>query len=183
MVHTGQAGQVMSMIQGMGFNWVKQQVEWKIFEGSEGQYGFGDLDGIINSANASGINVSVQRGQCTRVGRASLDSMEELAVRPRIRRRLQTSLGALAGNYCGSALKAIEVWNEQNLHYEWGNKPLNPAEYVALLAPSYAAIKGACPSMYVISGALTPAGNNAPVCHGRFHLFGRDVPGGFEQLY
>ena len=62
----------------------------------------------------------------------------------------------------GKSLKAIEVWNEQNLHYEWGNKALNPGEYVALLAPAFNAIKGACPSMLVISGALTPAGNNAP---------------------
>ena len=31
---------------------------------------------------------------------------------------------------------------------------------MALLAPAYAAIKAACPSMYVISGALTPAGSN-----------------------
>ncbi len=31
---------------------------------------------------------------------------------------------------------------------------------MALLAPAYAAIKGACPSMYVISGAPTPAGSN-----------------------
>jgi hypothetical protein len=71
-------------------------------------------------------------------------------------------VGALAGKYCGTALKVIEIWNEQNLHYEWGNKPLNPAEYVNLLAAGYAGVKNACPSMWVVSGALTPAGNNAP---------------------
>jgi hypothetical protein len=69
-------------------------------------------------------------------------------------------VGQIAGKYCNTSLKAIEVWNEQNLHYEWGNKPLNAGEYVNLLAASYNAIKGACPSMTVISGALTPAGNN-----------------------
>ena len=69
-------------------------------------------------------------------------------------------LGALAREYCGSSLKAIEVWNEQNLHYEWGNMALDPAAYVNLLRPAYAAIKAACPSMWVVSGALTPAGNN-----------------------
>jgi len=71
-------------------------------------------------------------------------------------------VGQVAGKYCGSSLKMIEVWNEQNLHYEWGNKPLNPGEYVQLLAPAYAAIKAACPSMWVVSGAPTPAGNNPP---------------------
>ena len=54
-------------------------------------------------------------------------------------------VGAVAGRYCGKSLKAIEVWNEQNLHYEWGNKPLNPGEYVQLLALAYNAIKAACP--------------------------------------
>ena len=38
-------------------------------------------------------------------------------------------LGAMAAKYCGTSLKAIEVWNEQNLHYEWGNRPINPSEY------------------------------------------------------
>ena len=58
-----------------------------------------------------------------------------------------------------------------NCHYEWGNKPLNPGEYVALLAPAYAAIKAACPSMWVISGALTPAGNNGNLAMDDFAYF------------
>jgi hypothetical protein len=41
-----------------------------------------------------------------------------------------------------------------------GQQAAQPGEYVALLAPAYAAIKAACPSMWVVSGALTPAGNN-----------------------
>ncbi len=161
MVHNDQAGQVMGMIQGMGFNWVKQQVEWKVFEGSEGAIDFGALDGIINAANASGINVLFSVVNAPGWAREpGFDG--SVGGPPADPQKFANFLGALAGKYCGGPLKAIEVWNEQNLHYEWGNKPLNPGEYVALLAPSYAAIKGACPSMYVISGALTPAGNNPP---------------------
>jgi SH3-like domain-containing protein len=161
MVHNDQAGQVMAMIQGMGFNWVKQQVEWKVFEGSEGAIDFGSLDGIINAANASGINVLFSVVNAPGWAREpGFDG--SVGGPPADPQKFANFLGALAGKYCGGPLKAIEVWNEQNLHYEWGNKPLNPGEYVALLAPSYAAIKGACPSMYVISGALTPAGNNPP---------------------
>jgi hypothetical protein len=72
-------------------------------------------------------------------------------------------LGALASKYCGSSLKAIEVWNEQNLHYEWGNQPIDPAAYMNLLKPAYNTIKQACPSMTVVSGALTPTGAPAPM--------------------
>ena len=159
MVHNDQAGQVMSMVQGMGFNWVKQQVEWKVFEGSEGAIDFGALDGIINAANTSGINVLFSVVNAP--GWAREPGFDGgVGGPPQDPQKFANFLGALAGKYCGSSLKAIEVWNEQNLHYEWGNKPLNAGEYVALLAPSYAAIKGACPSMYVISGAPTPAGSN-----------------------
>jgi hypothetical protein len=161
MVHNDQAGQVMAMTRGMGFNWVKQQIEWRVFEGSQGNIDWGSMEGIIGAANGAGVSLlfsvvnapawAREPGHDGSVGGPPADPNTYAAF-----------VGALAGKYCGSALKAIEVWNEQNLHYEWGNKPLNPGEYVALLAPAYAAIKAACPSMYVISGALTPAGNNPP---------------------
>ena len=41
--------------------------------------------------------------------------------------------------------------------------PLDPAAYMNLLRPAYASIKAACPEMQVISGALTPTGNNGGV--------------------
>jgi murein DD-endopeptidase MepM/ murein hydrolase activator NlpD len=47
----------MEMINGMGFNWVKQQVEWFRHEGSKGAYDFGGLDNLVNQANGAGINV------------------------------------------------------------------------------------------------------------------------------
>jgi hypothetical protein len=72
-------------------------------------------------------------------------------------------LGAMASRYCGTSVKAIEVWNEQNLHYEWGNMPINPAAYMNLLKPAYNRIKSACPSMVVVSGALTPTGAPPPL--------------------
>ena len=69
--------------------------------------------------------------------------------------------GEFAGRYCGR-VQAIEVWNEQNLHYEWGNEKLDAARYVRLLRAAYGAIKRACPSMIVVSGAPTPTGALPP---------------------
>ena len=159
MVHNDQAGQVMNMTTGMGFNWVKQQVEWKVFEPNPGDFQWGALDGIINAANNSGVSLLFSTVNSPPWAREpGFDG--SVGGPPQDPQTFANFNGALAGKYCGTSLKAIEVWNEQNLHYEWGNKPLNPGEYVALLAPSYASIKAACPSMLVISGALTPAGNN-----------------------
>ncbi len=151
--------QVMASTKGMGFNWVKQQIEWKRFEDTQGQIEYGPMDVIVNSANANGINLLfsiVNAPPWAREG--GFDG--SVGGPPADPATYASFVGAVAGKYCGSAVKAIEVWNEQNLHYEWGNKPLNPGEYVNLLAHAYAAIKAACPSMWVVSGAPTPAGNN-----------------------
>ena len=170
MIHNGQEGIVMDKTRELGFGWVKQQIEWKVFESNQGQYGFGDIWPIVNAANSRGINLlfsvvnapswSRESGYDGSVGGPPAD--------PQTFARF---LGRLAGEYCGSSLKAIEVWNEQNLHYEWGNRPINPSEYMALLRPSYGAIKSACPSMYVISGALTPAGDNGSLAMDDFRYF------------
>lgn len=163
MVHTGDAmiQQVMNSTKGMGFNWIKQQIEWRVMEGSAGNIDWGSMDPIVNAANGAGINLLFSVVNAPAWARESgFDG--SVGGPPADPQTYANFVGALAGKYCGSSVKMIEVWNEQNLHYEWGNKPLNPAEYVQLLAPAYGAIKAACPSMVVVSGALTPAGNNPP---------------------
>ncbi len=152
---------------GMGFNWIKQQVEWRHFEGSQGAIDFSELRRITDAAGPRGVNVlfsvvnapewAREPGFDGGVGGPPADPGTYAAF-----------VGRLAGEFCGSQLKAIEVWNEQNLHYEWGNKPLNPADYMNLLRPAYASIKAACPSMLVISGALTPAGDAGPYARDDF---------------
>jgi hypothetical protein len=151
----------MASIQDLGFNWVKQQIEWKVFESSPGNKDFGAADGIINAANAAGV--SVLFSVVNAPGWAREPGFDgSVGGPPADPQTFADFLGAMAAKYCGTSLKAIEVWNEQNLHYEWGNKPLNPADYMNLLRPAYASIKASCPSMKVISGALTPAGSNPP---------------------
>ena len=41
----------------LGFGWVKQQIEWKVFESNQGQYGFGDIWPLVNAANSRGLNL------------------------------------------------------------------------------------------------------------------------------
>ena len=166
MVHNNYAGQVMQKTRELGFGWVKQQIEWKVFEQNQGQYDWGSMQGIIDAANNAGISLLfsvVNAPPWAREGGFE----PNVGGPPADPNTFAKFLGAMAGKYCGTSLKAIEVWNEQNLHYEWGNLPLDPAKYVALLRPAYAEIKRACPQMFVISGALTPAASNgAPQSRG-----------------
>jgi hypothetical protein len=151
-------GYVASATRNMGFNWVKFQVPWKDFEGSKGNRDFGGLDGIVNTLNGAGLNVLmsvVKAPNWSRPGNTDF-SVEGPPANPQ---DYADFVGALAGHFKGR-VKAIEVWNEQNLWYEWGHEPLDPGRYMELLCRAYAAIKGADPTMSVIAGALTPTGVN-----------------------
>jgi LysM repeat protein len=54
---------------------------------------------------------------------------------------------------------AIEVWNEQNIDFEWPAGQINPTTYTnEMLRPAYNAIKGANGNILVVSGALAPTG-------------------------
>jgi uncharacterized protein YgiM (DUF1202 family) len=154
----GGIGPAIGATSAMGFNWVKQQVEWHRFEGSQGAIDFSELRRITDAAGANGISVLFSVVNAPEWARESgFDA--SVGGPPADPQTYAAFVGRLAGELCGTSLKAIEVWNEQNLHYEWGNKPLNPADYMNLLRPAYASIKAACPSMLVISGAPTPAGD------------------------
>jgi hypothetical protein len=151
-------GSVYNNTRALGFGWLKQQIEWKVWEPAQGQIEWGEMDGIVEGARASGLNMLFSVVGAPGWARES-GYDPNVAGPPQDPNTFANFLGAVAGRYCNNGVGAIEVWNEQNLHYEWGNKPLNPADYVALLRPAYTKIKAACPSMIVVSGALTPAGN------------------------
>ena len=148
---------VLRAINDLGFTWLKQQVRWEDMEPSRGNRQWDELDDLVDRANRANVNVLfsvVTAPAWAREPGADLS----VAGPPLDDQDFANYMGALASRYCNSSVKALEVWNEQNLHYEWGNKPINAPEYVQLLKETSAAIRAACPSMLVVSGAPTPTG-------------------------
>jgi hypothetical protein len=139
--------------------WVKWQVQWKDFEGGgPGQRNW--PDDVVGAFNGAGIQLLasiVKAPQWARPGNTDM-SVEGPPADPNT---YASFVGEFAARYCGR-VQAIEVWNEQNLHYEWGNEPLSAARYMQLLKAAYVAIKRACPSTIVVSGAPTPTGALPP---------------------
>ena len=152
----GNRGAAINATKGMGFDWVKVQIPWKNFEGSAGQKNF--PDDIVGDLTGGGLNVLlsvVKAPDWARPGNTKFN-VEGPPADPQ---RYADFVGALAARYKGRA-KAIEVWNEQNLWYEWGGEPLDVGRYVDLLCKGYRAIKAADPGMVVVAGAMTPTGVN-----------------------
>jgi len=151
-------GRVINHIKTMGFGWVKQQVEWFRYNPSPGAYDWGSLDRIVDACNANGVNVLFSVVKAPKWAQPPGDTEPGP---PADLNTFGTFLREMATRYKGR-VKAYEVWNEQNLYYEWGGKghKLNAARYVELLKVAYNAIKSVDPSAVVISGAPTPTGFN-----------------------
>jgi uncharacterized protein YraI len=154
----GDLGATIGAVRGVGVNWVKFQLPWKHFEGTPGARNW--PDDIVNALNSNGINILVsivKAPDWARPANTNL-SVEGPPANPG---DYASFVGEFAGRYCGR-VQAIEVWNEQNLWYEWGAESLDARRYIQLLAAAYRAIKAACPGMIVVSGAPTPTGAAPP---------------------
>jgi len=146
-------GPIMSAVVGMGFGWIKQQVEWRDYEPNKGNYQWGELDRLVNSANAAGIKILFSILRSPAWANSHPDGP------PRNFNDLGDFLAAMASRYKGR-VQAYEVWNEQNLGREWQGHQLSAAKYVELLGVAYRRIKEVDPDAVVVAGALTPTGVN-----------------------
>lgn len=145
---------VANLLKQLGFGWAKQQIRWEFAEPEPGAIQWQEMDSIVDAMHGNGINLMFSVVTAPAWTRPNLGGT---GGPPEDFQLFANFLGAIAGRYCGR-VQAIEVWNEQNLRREWEGFPLEPASYMDLLKRSYNAIKAACPSMLVISGAPTPAG-------------------------
>ena len=131
-----------SSMRDMGMTWVKIQNKWA--PGDDPGY----VGGMVRQAHDNGLKALVSiTGRQTYPSANGIDfgAFTEYL-------RSVASLG-------GDAPDAIEIWNEQNIDFEWPAGQISPASYVNnMLSPAYRAIKGANPNIMVISGALAPTG-------------------------
>lgn len=145
-----------------GMRWVKFQQKWG--PGANP----GDLAGRINNAHANGFKVLLSI-----VGNPYPTTIDFASYTEYLR-----GVAALGPD-------AIEVWNEMNIDFEWPAGQIDPASYVNnMLAPAYNAIKGANPSVMVISGAPAPTGfdNGTNAWSDSRYMAGMRAAGGANYL-
>ncbi|MFQ6100068.1 MAG: cellulase family glycosylhydrolase [Anaerolineae bacterium] len=156
----GNADYTMGQVQSLGLGWVKQQVEWAVFEGNQGQMDWSGFDWVVEAANERGIKVMFSVVDAPHWSRSYFDDNVQGAP-PDDLTRLADFLGHMVERYQGR-VHAIEVWNEQNLDREWDTaEGVNAGQYVEMLRLAYQVIKSRDPNIIVISGALSPVGATA----------------------
>jgi hypothetical protein len=153
----GASREVVEHVKRLGIKWVKFQLSWEDIEPSQGQYNWGAWDQIMLTYHQAGFYILLSVVKSPDWARpANTDfSQEGPPANPETFARF---VGEMLQRY-RTGVQAIEVWNEQNLAREGGGAPMPAGEYVALLSAAYRTIKSVDPSVIVVSGAPTPAGD------------------------
>ena len=147
--------------------WIKQQLQWGVFEAEQGKVDWTGFDTIINAAHERGLRVMLSIPTAPQWTHPSLapstppgeNDPEAIKGPPDDPQAYANFIGQVIDRYKGK-IQAIEVWNEQNLVREWRVNPqtLDAKRYIALLSATYKVVKAKDPSIMVISGALSPTG-------------------------
>ncbi|MFL7792178.1 MAG: hypothetical protein AB8I69_08570 [Anaerolineae bacterium] len=149
----------MQLVEDLGLGWAKQQVKWKVYEGNPGEMDWAGFDRVVEYAKKHNLKVMFSVVDAPVWTRSYLDANQEGAP-PDDLALYAEFLGRLVDRYKDQGcVRAIEVWNEQNLDREWDTaEGVNATRYVEMLRLSYQAIKSRDPDIIVISGALSPLG-------------------------
>ena len=141
----------------LGAATIVQFFPWAYAETQPGDYSWFHADRIMRHARRQGLNVIARLGLVpawARPGSAgnptTLNTLPEESFEYFAR-----YAGAFAARYRDAANNII-IWNEPNLSFEWGYRPVDPKAYTNLLRASYQQIKAANPYAQVLAGALAP---------------------------
>ncbi len=145
----------LRMVRLMGSPWIVEYFPWPYVESSPGQYRWGHTDRVIAHARNQGLTVIARLGWVpdwaqTNPTESTLTHLEAEAFDDFAR-----FVAAFAARYRGR-VDHIILWNEPNLSFEWGFRPVDPAAYVELLRVVYPQAKAANPELVILAGALAP---------------------------
>lgn len=148
----------LQMVREMGAPWIVEFFPWAYIEPFEkGDYSWYHADMVIDHAEAQGLTVIARLG--TVPGWARPDPDEKPTTWNYLDREHTPDFAAFVGAFVSryqDRVKHIIIWNEPNLGFEWGYRPVDPKGYTEILSAAYRAAKAADPEVTVLAGALAP---------------------------
>jgi hypothetical protein len=153
----------MEMVANAGFGWVRQEFPWEDIE----IHGPGDFvdrrhdpprsawekyDHIVDLAEEHGIQIIARLSNPPAWSRAAGDDAGPFAPPDDLDAYgdfVETVVRRYKGRIC-----YYQIWNEPNIYPEWGEQPVDAAEYAELLKVAYTRAKAVDPDVVIIAGAL-----------------------------
>lgn len=148
----------LSLVREMGASSIVEFFPWPYMEGERpGQYDWTYADRIVRHAQNQGLTVIARLGLVPGWARPPNDEkVTTLQYLPYDHfDSFARFTGAFVERYRGR-IGMVIIWNEPNLSFEWGDRPVDPEAYTDLLHLSYEAAHKANPDIVVLGGALAP---------------------------
>jgi hypothetical protein len=143
----------LEMVREMGAPWIVEYFPWGYIESDEGQYDWSHADLVVDHARRQGLTVIARLGFVPNWARPK-DSVTSYLDESRYP-HFANFMRAFVTHFKGR-VQYVVVWNEPNLNFEWGYRPVDPAGYTRLLQAAYLAAKQADPTVQILAGALAP---------------------------
>jgi hypothetical protein len=147
----------LQMVREMGSPWVVEFFPWAYIEHNQGHFEWEHADIVIEHAAALGLTVIARIGWVPEWARPGTDGQETTPtyLDADHYQDLAAFVAAFAARY-SEHVNHIIIWNEPNLSFEWGYRPVDPVAYTELLRSVYPAAHAANPEVVVLAGALAP---------------------------
>jgi len=149
----------LQMASQAGIGWVKQQFTWEEIEPTrKGEFlepatkssSWGKFDAIVAACEKYGLRI------IARLDRPPDWTRQDNTLKERPPDNFEDY-----GDYVYNFVKRyegridyIQIWNEPNIYPEWGNRPVDPVQYVELLKVAYRRAKEANPNVQVLCAPL-----------------------------
>ncbi|MDE3090229.1 MAG: hypothetical protein KGJ80_12675, partial [Chloroflexota bacterium] len=143
----------LQMVREMGAPWIVEYFPWDYIENAEGNDDWAHADLVVDHAERQGMQVIARLGFVPQWARPrdSVTSYLDEAHLP----YFASFVARFVAHFKGR-IRYIVIWNEPNVNFEWGYRPVDPAGYTRMLQAVYPAAKQADPSIQVLAGALAP---------------------------
>jgi hypothetical protein len=147
----------LALVREMGAPWVVEYFPWAYIEPEKGRYDWQHSDMLIEHAQNQGLTVIARLGMVPVWARPDPDAQETTFTYLDAEHYADFAgfVAAFVARYQGTVEHVI-IWNEPNLSFEWGYRPVDPSAYADLLRVVYPAAHAANPDVVVLAGALAP---------------------------
>jgi hypothetical protein len=145
------------LVREMGATYVVEFFPWAYIEPAKGEFDWQHADEMVDHARAQGLTVIARLGFVPPWARPPDTSTTYLDAAGYA--DFGEFVAAFAGHFRGRVAHLI-IWNEPNVSFEWGQRPVSPGEYTELLKVAYSSAHAANPDVKILGAALAP--NLAP---------------------
>jgi len=147
----------LQLVREMGAPWIVEFFPWPYIEPEEGEFDWSHSDAVVEHAENQGLTVIARLGWVPEWARPETREQETTHTYLDADHYgdFANFVAAFVARYRGR-VKHVIVWNEPNLSFEWGYRPVDPEGYVELLRTVYPRARAANPDVVVLAGALAP---------------------------